>query len=149
MSFLDVEVSQEGNNFATTVYCKPTFSGVYTHFDSFLPTKYKFGMIYTVAFRCFTICSNSTNFHNELAFLKDISLKNEYPISFIDKCFKTFLDQLYLKRPHKLTAKKKTLTLILPFLGEVSLQTRIKLEKVLKRTLIYCKIQRVFKKQRI
>ena len=38
LSFLDVEVSREGNKFATTVYYKPTFSGVYTHFDSFLPT---------------------------------------------------------------------------------------------------------------
>ena len=35
LSFLDVEVSREGNKFPTTVYDKPTFSGVYTHFDSF------------------------------------------------------------------------------------------------------------------
>ena len=25
----------------TSVYCKPTFSEVYTHFDSFLPSTYK------------------------------------------------------------------------------------------------------------
>ena len=35
LSFLDVEVSREGNKLVTTVYCKSTFSGVYTHFDSF------------------------------------------------------------------------------------------------------------------
>ena len=35
LSLLDVEVSREGNKFATTVYRKPTFWGVYTHFDSF------------------------------------------------------------------------------------------------------------------
>ena len=40
--------------------------GVYTHFDSFLPPTYKFSMIYTLVFRCFSICSNWTNFHNEL-----------------------------------------------------------------------------------
>ena len=72
-------------------------------------------MIYTLVFRCFSICSNWTNFHNELAFLKDIFLENVYPISFIDKCFKTFLDRLYLKQPQVLTAEKKTLTLALPF----------------------------------
>ena len=33
--FLDVEVSQEGNKFATTVHRKQIFSGVYTQFDSF------------------------------------------------------------------------------------------------------------------
>ena len=40
LSFLDVEVSQERNKFAATVYPKPTFSGVYAHFDSFLTTTY-------------------------------------------------------------------------------------------------------------
>ena len=104
-------------------------------------------MIYTLVFRCFSICSNWTNFHNELVFLKDIFLKNGYPISFIDKCFKTFLDRLYLKRPQVLTAEKKTLTLVLPFLGKLSLQTRTKLQKVLKRTLSCSKIQIVFKNQ--
>ena len=147
MSFLDVEVSLEGNQFATPVYHKPTFSGIDTHFDSFLPTTYKFSMIYTLVFRCFSICSNWTNFHNELVFLKDTFFKNEYPISFIDKCFKTFLDQLYLKRPQVLIAEKKTLTLVLTFLGKLSLQTRTKLQKVLKRTLSCSKIQIVFKNQ--
>ena len=27
------------------VYRKPTFGGVYTHFDSFLPSNYKFGTV--------------------------------------------------------------------------------------------------------
>ena len=35
LSFLDVEVSRQQGKFVTTVYRKPTFSGVYTHFDSF------------------------------------------------------------------------------------------------------------------
>ena len=38
LSFLDVEVSRQEGHFVTTVYRKPTFSGVYTHFESFLPT---------------------------------------------------------------------------------------------------------------
>ena len=107
LSFLDVVVSREGNKFATTVYHKPTFSGVYMHFDSFLSTTSKFSMICTLVFRCFSICSNWTNRHNELVFLKDILLKNGYPISFIDKCFKTFLDWLYLKQPQVLSAGRK------------------------------------------
>ena len=55
LSFLDVEVSQEGNKFTAAVYRKPTFSGVYTHFDSFLPTTYKFSMIYTLVFMFFNL----------------------------------------------------------------------------------------------
>ena len=70
--FLDVEVPQQQCQFVTTVYRKPAFSGVYTHFDSFLPTDYKVGMIYTLANWCFKICSDCTRFHEEPNFLKRI-----------------------------------------------------------------------------
>ena len=73
-------------------------------------------LIYTLVFRCFTICSSRINFHNELTFLKDIFLKYGYPISLINKCYKTLLGRLYLKRTQDLTAKKKTLTFVLFFL---------------------------------
>ena len=46
MSFLDVEIIRKDKT-------KPTFSGVYTHFDSFLPSIYKFGNVYTIAYICF------------------------------------------------------------------------------------------------
>ena len=134
-------MSPEGNKFVTTVYRKPTFSGVYRHFDT-----YKFSIIYALV--SFLIYSNWTNFHNESVFLKEMFLKNGYPISFIDKCFKTFLDGLCLKRPQVLTAEKKTLTLALTFLGKMSLQTGIKLQRVLKRTLSCSKIQIVFQTDR-
>ena len=97
LSFLDIEVSREKGKFVTTVYRKPTFSGVYTHFESFLPTIYKFGMVYTLAYRCFKICSDWTKFHEELRFLKQVFLENGYPLSFIDlNCFKTFADKLLI-----------------------------------------------------
>ena len=129
LSFLDVEVSREKGKFVTTVYRKPTFSDVYTHFESFLPTVYKFGMVYTLVYRCFEICSDWTKFHEELSFLKQVFLKNGYPLSFIDNCFKTFVDKLFIKRPQLATVEKKTLFLSLPYLGEISLQTRTKLDK--------------------
>ena len=33
MSFLDVQIIREDKTFTTSVYRKPNFSGVYTHFD--------------------------------------------------------------------------------------------------------------------
>ena len=87
LSFLDIEVSWEKGKFVTTVYRKPTFSCVYTHFESLLPTIYKFGMVCTLACRCFKICSDWTKFHEELSFLTQLFLKNGYPLSFIDNCF--------------------------------------------------------------
>ena len=70
LSFLDVKVSREKGKFVTTVYRKPTFSGVCTYFESFLPTVYKFGMVYALAYCCFKISSDWTKFQEELSFLK-------------------------------------------------------------------------------
>ena len=121
---------------------------MYAHFDSFLPTNYKIGMIYTLAYWCFKICSDWTRFHEELNFLKHVFLKNGYPLSFIDKCFKMVINKLVIKHPQVTTVEKKTLILSLPYLGDVSLQTRTKLRKSFKGILNCCKLQIVFKSQR-
>ena len=105
------------------------------HFDSFLLTTYKFGIIYTLVFRCFSICSNWTNFHNELVFLKDMFLKNGHPISFIDKGFKTFFGPAIFKTTSSFNCWKENLNTCSSFPRELSLQTRTKLRKILKRTL--------------
>ena len=53
MSVLDEEISRENGKLVTTVYHKPTSSGVYTHFESYLPSTRKFGMLYTLVYKCF------------------------------------------------------------------------------------------------
>ena len=45
ISFLNVNFIRKQGKLVTSVYRKPTFSGAYTHFDSFLPDTYKIGMI--------------------------------------------------------------------------------------------------------
>ena len=42
MSVLDVQIIQEDKTFTTFVYLKASFTGVYAHFDSFLPSTCKF-----------------------------------------------------------------------------------------------------------
>ena len=42
MSFVDVWIICEDKTFATSVY----FNGVYTHFESFLPSTSKFSTVY-------------------------------------------------------------------------------------------------------
>ena len=70
------------------------------------------------------------------------------PLSFIDKCFKMGMNKLVIKRAQLITAEKKTLILSLPYPGDISLQTRIKLRKSFKGILNCCKLQIVFKSQR-
>ena len=55
ISFLDANVIREHSEFTASVYQIPTFSGAYTHFDSFLPNTYKIGINYTLANRCFPV----------------------------------------------------------------------------------------------
>ena len=146
--FLDAEVSRQQGKVVTSVYRKPTFSGVYTHFDSFLPEVYKIGMIYILAYRCFKICSDWAKFYEEFNFLKQVFLKNGYPLSFTDKYFKMVINKLVIKRLLVTQVEKKTLILLLPYLGDISLQTRTKLRKSFKSIFNCCKLQIVFKSQR-
>ena len=105
-------------------------------------------MVYTQTYGCFKICSDWTKSHEELSFLEQVFLKYGHPLSFIDNCFKTFVDKLFIKHPQLITVEKKTLFLSLPYHGEISLQTRTKLRKYLKGLLNSCKLQIVFKSQR-
>ena len=58
-----------------------------------------------------------------------------------------FLDNKYRIQEKVITVPKKTLFLVLPYLGPLSLQTRTKLRKSLKGILNCCKLQIVFKRQ--
>ena len=62
MSFLDIKITRELNSFSTSDYRKPTFSGVFTNFDSFIPLSYKTGLIWSLLYRAFSLCS-SFEFH--------------------------------------------------------------------------------------
>ena len=95
MSFLDVNILGEKDKFTTSVYRKPTFSGIYTHLDSFLPSSNKIGLLHTLLYRCFGICSDWTKFHLELVKLTDVFKNNGYPENFINNCSKVFLDNKY------------------------------------------------------
>ena len=73
--FLDMLIDRNDGKITTSVYRKPTFTGVYTHFRSFLPNVYKFGLLSTLLFRYFAICSSYKLFHLEVVELKKIFLK--------------------------------------------------------------------------
>ena len=49
-----------------TVYRKPTFSSVFTHYESYVDQTYKKSLADTLLFCCFSICSDYTSFHLEV-----------------------------------------------------------------------------------
>ena len=86
---------------------KPTFSGVYSKFESFLPLIYKLGKVDILVYRCFCVCSNWTQFHAELTSLKGTFQKNDYPENFIDKFLKMFLKDIHLGKENVPTLAQK------------------------------------------
>ena len=89
MNSLDVNFVRENEKFATNVYRKKTFIGVYTNFKSFIPETYKIGLLKSL-FRCFSLCSHFIKLHHEIDKLKSITYKNNFPRDFVDKSIKVF-----------------------------------------------------------
>ena len=85
LPFLDINIFRENDKFATNVYRKKTFGGVYTSLKCFIPETYKIGLIKSLLFRCFSLCSDFIKFHHEIDKLKSILHKNSYPRDLVDK----------------------------------------------------------------
>ena len=97
ISFLDISITRTENTLTTSIFKKKTFSGVYSNFHSHLPTDYKKGLISTFLHCSYNICSDYTSLHQEILFVKSVWQKNSFPLFFIDKCVKKFLDTLFIK----------------------------------------------------
>ena len=90
LSFLDIKFFCDTGKFQTSIYRKPTFSGVLTNFESFLPISYKQNLISTLLHRGFMICFSCRILHMELLKLQQIFINNWYPKMFADQCIKIY-----------------------------------------------------------
>ena len=145
LPFLDVLVTRIDGAFYTSLYRKPTFSGLYTHFQSYMPDTYKKGLIYTLLHRAFTLCNSWKTFDEEVNFLKEIFVKNSYPTHFVDKCVKIFLDKVFIPKEYYPTVPKKELSICLPFLGKHSLELKSKITRFADKYFPTCRIKVIFK----
>ena len=62
MSFVDINTICKDKTFTISAYRNTTFGRVYTHFDSFLPSTYTFGTVYTLTYRCFEYAKVGLNY---------------------------------------------------------------------------------------
>ena len=126
------------------MFKKPTFSGVFTNFDSFIPISYEHGLVNTLIFRCFKICSSYEKLHNEIVYLKEIFKRSKYPNGFVDLCIKKFFYKLYITKKIYQTVEKKQLLITLPFLGHLSFETRNRLNSCIRNQLHSCSLRIAF-----
>ena len=108
-SFLDVKITRKNKRFVTLIFCKVTFSGDFSNYDSFTFNTYKIGLVHTLLFRLFKICSCMKNFHIEVKHLRSILKCNNYPVNIIDQCIKKFLEKLYIPKQIVSTVPKREL----------------------------------------
>ena len=94
LPFLDVSI-ERSNGFSTSVYRKPTFIGLFTNFDSFIPLSFKRNLVYCLLDRYFKICSSYQVFHLEVLKLKNLLLSNGYPSALFEHCLSVFLDKIF------------------------------------------------------
>ena len=66
IAFLDISVTSVGNELQTSLFQKKTFTGVYLNFNSHLPSEYKKGLLKTLLYRAYNICSNYTTYTRKL-----------------------------------------------------------------------------------
>ena len=141
-------IDRRNGKIQTSVYRKPTFTGVYTHFHSFLPSVYKFGLLSTILFRYFSICSSFLLFHLEVLEFKKIFLKNGYPSRILNACIHKFLHKIFTEKVVRYDVPKKEYNIILPYLGPLSNKISRRIKTVFQRVIPAGKINIIYKTER-
>ena len=94
ISFLDTKIGRDSrNNFSSSVYRKPTFSGLGISCFSSIPFRFKVNSIYILLHRVYHVSSSYLNFHEELNILSGFFCINGYPNHLFDSCVFKFLNK--------------------------------------------------------
>lgn len=146
LPFLDLSLCRDNQGRITTsIYRKPTFSGVYTHFDSFMPNAYKYSLFYTLLYRIKRLCSTDALFRAEIPVLKNIFSLNGYCSGFLNSCVQKFLSRVHSTREKVATVPCKEVYLVLPYLGVLSHSLKRRITKLCERMLPQTKCHVIFK----
>ena len=134
LAFLDILISNESDNFCTSVFRKKTSIGLYTNFTSFTPFSYKIGLIKTLLHRAFEISSSWNFFDQEKRKIKNLLMKNLYPSYLIDKEIKTFLENKFTTKENtNIDHNNKSVSYYkLPYIGSYSNSTKKKIMSYVK-----------------
>ena len=139
LPFLDVLIDNI-DGLKTSVYHKPTYTGLLTNFQSYVPYIYKVNLVRTLLDRIFKINNTTAGFDIDVKKLKYFLARNSFPAKVIGKIIKVFLDN---KKTPKAVPTEDTNPppeeryFKLPYIGEYSKQTKEKITKLLVK---FCKI---------
>ena len=137
LPFLDISIEKgNGGGFETSVYHKPSYTGLLLNYLSFTPNLYKKSLVNTLINRTYKICSKWNKFHIDIDKLKLILQRNRFPLKFIDRLIRNYLDNTYNVDNNKDKVIKTTNYYKLPYIGDISDSTRLKIKSLCR---LFCK----------
>ena len=144
LSFLDVTVNRINNIFETSLFRKPSFTGLGSNFFSFCPLIFKVNALKTLLYRAFHICSSYQALHLELTFLTKYFCQNSFPNKLVSYHIRQFLWKQYDNKPKLHTVAKKEKFIVLPYLGYVSDKMKAELAVIFTKFLPHLNIRITF-----
>ena len=135
LPFMDVRVTKHEDKLVRSLYRKPTFTGLYTRWDSFCPTRHKINLIKTLTNRAVRICSKAT-LPDELVNLKNIFRQNGYPMELVTRVISnvtTVITERVTRSIEASTDAADRVMVRLPWIGDVSRKFKKEIEETIVR----------------
>ena len=150
LPFLDTVVKRNNNNVFPDIstHVKPTDKGLFYNFNSFIPDRYKYNLMSCLIHRVYHIASSFTIFHEDLDVLRTKFLKNGFPLGWFDNTVGKFLNKQYLPEEKRYTVPKRAVTMVLPYLGPLSIVIRRRLRRLIVKYYPLTEFNIVFKRGR-
>ena len=145
LSFLDLNIIRENNEFVTGIYRKSTFTGLGLNFFSHCSLEFKINACKTLLHRAFNLCSNWCKFHEEVSFLITYFSHNCYPSHIFPGVVRKFLDVVFRPKQLNYDVPKKLLYASLPYMGAHSLLVKRELSACLNKLYPYASFKFIFK----
>jgi len=120
----------------TTTYRKPTHSGLYTHWTSFIPHHQKRKLVFGLLDGAYKIASTYNAIHSEFMNIKSMLIRNGYPKAYIDRCIMKYLNKKYETSVNSFTIippMTTTINMRLPYLAEISYEVRREMQRFVHR----------------
>jgi hypothetical protein len=149
ISFLDVLVTQDEDKLTTSLYRKPTHTGLYMLWDCNQNRRYKIGLIKTLVIRIYRICSTTSLINKELQLLKTTLTNNGYPPHIIRRGIAE--GQLLIRTRSQMNKKdenknKNTIFFTLKYYGQESIIFASQIKKYCRKLIPNLTIQFAFQK---
>jgi len=137
LHFLDVLIEKTSTGFITSTHRKPTNTGLYSKWSSFVPLLRERNLVNSLLRRAYDIASSYQLVHTKFINMKRMLSRNGYPDKFLDLCIRHFLNSKYFvtqqrDAPAEQPPSPKYISLQLPYLGSISNNIRQELSSFIR-----------------